>query len=58
VVVGPVLMGTRLPAHLIQYGSSAEDVVNLTATGIVESAGMRQPAAGSGGGLGGKLDVE
>jgi malate dehydrogenase (oxaloacetate-decarboxylating)(NADP+) len=46
VVVGPVLMGTRLPVHLIQYGNSAEDVVNLTATGIVEAAGLRQ-AAGS-----------
>lgn len=36
VVVGPVLMGTRLPAHLIQYGSSVEEVVHLTATGIVQ----------------------
>ena len=42
VVVGPVLMGTRLPAHLIQYGSSVEDVVHLAATGIVEAAGLRQ----------------
>jgi malate dehydrogenase (oxaloacetate-decarboxylating)(NADP+) len=37
VVVGPVLMGTRLPAHLIQYGSTVEDLVNLTATGIVHA---------------------
>ena len=44
VVVGPVLMGTRLPVHLIQYGHSAEDVVNLTATGIVEAVGLRQAA--------------
>lgn len=41
VVVGPVLMGTRLPAHLIQYGSSVEEVVHLAATGIVEAAGQR-----------------
>lgn len=41
VVVGPVLMGTRLPAHLIQYGSSVEDLVNLTATGIVHAAASR-----------------
>jgi malate dehydrogenase (oxaloacetate-decarboxylating)(NADP+) len=42
VLVGPVLMGTRLPVHLIQYGSSVEDVVHLTATGIVQAAGLRQ----------------
>jgi malate dehydrogenase (oxaloacetate-decarboxylating)(NADP+) len=35
VVVGPVLMGTRLPAHLVQYNSTVEDLVNLTTTGIV-----------------------
>ena len=35
VVVGPVLMGTRLPAHLVQYTSTVEDLVNLTTTGIV-----------------------
>ena len=42
VVVGPVLMGTRLPAHLIQYGSSVEQVVHLAAVGIVQAAGLRQ----------------
>lgn len=42
VVVGPVLMGTRLPAHLIQYGSSVEEVVHLVATGIAEGAGLRK----------------
>jgi malate dehydrogenase (oxaloacetate-decarboxylating)(NADP+) len=42
VVVGPVLMGTRLPMHLIQYGSSVEQVVHLAATGIVQAAGLRQ----------------
>jgi len=42
VVVGPVLMGTRLPVHLIQYGSSVEEVVHLAATGIVQAAGARQ----------------
>jgi malate dehydrogenase (oxaloacetate-decarboxylating)(NADP+) len=38
VVVGPVLMGTRLPAHLVQYNSTVEDLVNLTTTGIVLAA--------------------
>lgn len=45
VVVGPVLMGTRLPAHLIQYASSVEDLVNLTAAGIVHASAARIDAA-------------
>ena len=29
VAIGPVLMGTRRPVHVLQYGFSAGDVVNL-----------------------------
>jgi malate dehydrogenase (oxaloacetate-decarboxylating)(NADP+) len=47
VVTGPVLMGTRLPAHLLQYGSTVEDVVNLAVVGIVEAAGLRDQTAGA-----------
>ncbi len=36
--IGPLLMGTRLPAHILQYGTTVEDVVNLTATAVVEAA--------------------
>jgi malate dehydrogenase (oxaloacetate-decarboxylating)(NADP+) len=36
--IGPVLMGTRLPAHLIQYGATVGEVVNLTTVGVVEAA--------------------
>jgi malate dehydrogenase (oxaloacetate-decarboxylating)(NADP+) len=42
VVVGPVLTGTRWPAHLLQYGSTVEDLVHLTVTGIVQAAALRQ----------------
>jgi malate dehydrogenase (oxaloacetate-decarboxylating)(NADP+) len=42
VLVGPVLTGTQDPAHLLQYGSSVEDVVNLTVIGIVQAAALRQ----------------
>ncbi len=38
VIVGPVLMGTRLPAHILPQGSSVEHIVNLTAISIVASA--------------------
>ena len=36
--IGPLLMGTRLPAHLLQYGATVEEVVNLVAVGAVEAA--------------------
>ncbi|MDM7913676.1 MAG: phosphate acyltransferase [Candidatus Eisenbacteria bacterium] len=42
VLVGPVLMGTRRPVHLLQYGASVEDVVNLTAMGVVQAAAQRR----------------
>lgn len=43
VVVGPLLMGTRLPVHLLQYGIKVQEVVNLATVGIVEaSADSRQ----------------
>ena len=34
--IGPMLMGTRLPVHLLQYGATVEEVVNLTTVGVVE----------------------
>lgn len=45
VIVGPLLTGTRLPAHLRQYGVTAEEIVNLTTVGVVEAA---TTAAGTG----------
>lgn len=41
VLIGPVLLGTAHPVHLLQYGSSVEDIVNLTAMGIVQAAATR-----------------
>jgi len=38
VIVGPLLTGTRLPAHLRQYGGTAEEIVNLTTVGVVEAS--------------------
>lgn len=37
VLVGPMLMGTRLPVHILQYGATVEDVVNLVTVGVVEA---------------------
>ena len=38
VVVGPVLMGTRRPVHLLQYGFTVEEVTNLITAAVVEAA--------------------
>jgi malate dehydrogenase (oxaloacetate-decarboxylating)(NADP+) len=46
VTVGPLLVGTRRPVHVLQYGSTAEAVVNLAALGAVHAADAirsRQP---------------
>ncbi|MCB0732393.1 MAG: NADP-dependent malic enzyme, partial [Ignavibacteriae bacterium] len=42
VTVGPILMGTRLPVHLLQYGSRVQDVVNLTTVAVVQALEMRR----------------
>ncbi len=44
--IGPILVGTRLPAQLLQYGSTVEEVVNLTTVGVVEAAALRKGALG------------
>ncbi|MEZ5063756.1 MAG: phosphate acyltransferase [bacterium] len=36
--VGPVLVGTRRPAHVVHYGASVNDVVNLTVVAAVLAA--------------------
>jgi malate dehydrogenase (oxaloacetate-decarboxylating)(NADP+) len=43
VPIGPLLMGTRLPAHLLQYGATVEEVVNLVTVGAVEAASVKRP---------------
>ncbi len=43
--IGPVLMGTSRPAHVLQYGATVEEIVNLTTVGVVQAAARRSPAA-------------
>ena len=40
-IIGPVLMGTRLPAHVMQYDATVEEVVGLTTVGAVEALALR-----------------
>jgi malate dehydrogenase (oxaloacetate-decarboxylating)(NADP+) len=39
-LIGPLLMGTRLPAHLLAYGATVEEVVNLATVAVVEAAAL------------------
>ena len=40
--IGPLLMGTRLPAHIIPYGATVEEVVHLTTAAIVDAAAIKE----------------
>jgi malate dehydrogenase (oxaloacetate-decarboxylating)(NADP+) len=44
VPIGPILMGARLPVHLLQYGMTVDEVVNIVTVGIVEAASLRKSA--------------
>jgi len=36
-VIGPVLMGMRKPAHILQLGASVRDIINMTAIAVVDA---------------------
>lgn len=40
--IGPIIMGTKLPAHILQYGATVEEIVNLTTIAAVEAASLKQ----------------
>jgi malate dehydrogenase (oxaloacetate-decarboxylating)(NADP+) len=42
--IGPVLMGMSRPIHVLQRGSSAADIVNLTALAVVDAQELRSGA--------------
>jgi malate dehydrogenase (oxaloacetate-decarboxylating)(NADP+) len=42
VTVGPVLMGARLPVHLLQYKSTVEEIVNLVTIAVVEASELKK----------------
>jgi len=35
--IGPIVMGLKKPAHLIQYGSSVDEIVNMTCIAVVDA---------------------
>ncbi len=40
--IGPLLMGTRLPAHIIPYGATVEEVVHLITACIVDASPIKE----------------
>ena len=44
VSIGPILMGTRLPVHVVHHGNTVEQVVNLTTMAAVQAAAQRPSA--------------
>jgi malate dehydrogenase (oxaloacetate-decarboxylating)(NADP+) len=47
VPVGPILLGTRFPAHVLQFGYSVEEVVNLATVAAVQAAAGRRSTEAS-----------
>jgi malate dehydrogenase (oxaloacetate-decarboxylating)(NADP+) len=35
--IGPILMGMRLPVHVLQHGAEVKDIVNMTAIAVVDA---------------------
>jgi len=35
--IGPIMMGMRKPAHILQLGASVDEIVNMTAVAVVDS---------------------
>ena len=42
--LGPILMGLRKPAYVLQRGAEVEDIVNSTALAVVEAEGTETSA--------------
>jgi len=37
-VVGPILMGMKKSIHVLQKGATVDDIINMTAIAVVETA--------------------
>ena len=35
--IGPIMMGMRKPVHVLQFGSSVDEIVNMTAIAVVDA---------------------
>ena len=35
--IGPILMGLKKPAHIFQLGASVDEMVNMSAVGVVDA---------------------
>jgi malate dehydrogenase (oxaloacetate-decarboxylating)(NADP+) len=49
--VGPILVGMRRPAHILQRGDEVKDIVNLAALAVVEAQKAAPAPAPTGPGL-------
>jgi malate dehydrogenase (oxaloacetate-decarboxylating)(NADP+) len=35
--IGPIMMGLRKPVHIIQFGASVDEIVNMTAVAVIDA---------------------
>jgi len=45
-VVGPILVGTSKPVHILHQASEVRDIVNLTAIAVADAQELSRPASG------------
>ncbi|MDX1270445.1 NADP-dependent malic enzyme [Bizionia paragorgiae] len=43
--IGPIMMGLRKPAHILQLGASVDEIVNMTAIAVVDAQQKQRRAA-------------
>ncbi len=46
-IIGPILMGTSKPVHILQRGASVDDIVNMSTIAVVDAQNGPQPHARS-----------
>ena len=35
--IGPIMMGLKKPVHIIQFGASVDEIVNMTAVAVIDA---------------------
>jgi len=40
-VVGPILMGMKMPIHVLQRNAPVEDIINMTAIAVVGASTLK-----------------
>jgi malate dehydrogenase (oxaloacetate-decarboxylating)(NADP+) len=51
--IGPIMMGMDKPVHIVQFGASVNEMVNMAAVAVVDAQEKKSEAKTPGNNLGG-----